>query len=107
MDKKVKKWFFYPYSVNLIDMEMGPPHPSVKSWNPPPVKILSQIITNWTNNGKKSILAIFAMSTAAVDIPELVLLGDYDDMKRREQLSNQAMCELKQPWNKSKTNEES
>ena len=32
------------------------------------------------------------------------LLGDYDDMKRREQLSNQAMCELKQLWNKSKAN---
>ena len=72
LDKKVKKWFFYPYSVNLIDMDMGPPHSPVESWNPPPVKILSQNMKNWTNSGKKLILAIFAMSTMVADIPELV-----------------------------------
>ena len=72
MDKKVKKWFFYPYAVNLIDMELGPPRPPVESWNPSLVKFLSQNMKNWTDNGKKSILAIFTMSTRVADIPELV-----------------------------------
>ena len=42
MDKKVKKWFFYPYAVNLKDIEVGPPHPPVESWNTPSVKFLSK-----------------------------------------------------------------
>ena len=74
MDKKVKKWFFYPYAVNLIDMKMGPPHPPVESWNPPLVKILFHNMKNWTNNGKKSIFAILAMSQRVADILELVHL---------------------------------
>ena len=72
MDKKVKKWFFYPYAVNLIDMKMGPPHPPVESWNPPLVKILFHDMKNWSNDGKKSIFAILAMSQRVADILELV-----------------------------------
>ena len=72
MDKKVKKWFFYPYAVNLIDMKMGPPHPPVVSWNPPLVKILFHDMKNWSNDGKKSIFAILAMSQRVADILELV-----------------------------------
>ena len=69
---KKSEVIFYPYSVNLMDMDMGPPDPPVESWNLPPVKILSQYMKNWTNSGKKSILTIFAMSTMVADIPELV-----------------------------------
>ena len=81
MDKKVKKWFFYPYAVNLIDMKMGPPHPPVESWNPPLVKILFHDMKNWSNDGKKSIFAILAMSQRVADILELVLLR-YTQMVR-------------------------
>ena len=73
MDKKVKRWFFYPYAVNLKDLKMGPPHPPVESWNPPLVKILFHNMKNWANNGKKSIFAILAMSQRVADILELVL----------------------------------
>ena len=33
MDKKRTKLFFYPISVNLIDIDMGPPLTSVKPWD--------------------------------------------------------------------------
>ena len=32
------------------------------------------------------------------------LLGDYEDLKRREQLSNNAMTKVKKIWKKSKVN---
>ena len=53
-------------------MDMGPPHPPVESWNPPLVKILFHDMKNWSNDGKKSIFAILAMSQRVADILELV-----------------------------------
>ena len=54
-------------------MKMGPQHPPVESWNPPLVKILFHDMKNWSNDGKKSIFAILAMSQRVADILELVL----------------------------------
>ena len=65
MDKKVKKGFFYPYAVNLIDMKMGQPPPPVDSWSPQLVKISLHDIKNWTNDRFFSILA---MSQRLADI---------------------------------------
>ena len=53
-------------------MNTRPPHPPIKSRNPPSVKISYQNVKNELNTAKKSILAIFAMFTIVADIYELV-----------------------------------
>lgn len=86
------------YSVNST--YMGPPYHPIKSGNPLAVKVPSQNVKNKTDTAKKSMLAIFAMSTIIVaDIQELVHTAKirpttnivfllYHDCQRKSELMN-------------------